>query len=199
MSSKELEKSTPFAELLAKVSRAFREANIPYMVFGGQAVLMYGEPRFTQDIDITLGIDPSLGSKALQIAEDLRLEVLVEQPEAFLRQTFVLPVRDVQSGIRLDLVFSLSDFERQALERASEFLLLGEAVRFVSLNDLLIFKTIAGRARDIEDLKGLISKNPTYDRQHVLTWLRQYDQEMGEGFEERFLDVERSLAKINKS
>ncbi len=29
------------------------------MVFGGQAVLMYGEPRFTQDIDITLGIDTS--------------------------------------------------------------------------------------------------------------------------------------------
>jgi len=26
------------------------------MVIGGQAVLLYGEPRLTRDIDITLGI-----------------------------------------------------------------------------------------------------------------------------------------------
>jgi hypothetical protein len=27
------------------------------MVIGGQAVLLYGEPRLTRNIDITLGID----------------------------------------------------------------------------------------------------------------------------------------------
>lgn len=33
------------------------EAGVPYMVIGGQAVLIYGEPRLTKDIDITLGVD----------------------------------------------------------------------------------------------------------------------------------------------
>ncbi len=28
---------------------------IPYMVIGGQAVLLYGEPRLTKDIDVPIG------------------------------------------------------------------------------------------------------------------------------------------------
>jgi hypothetical protein len=32
------------------VARELKEASIPYMVIGGQAVLLYGEPRLTRDI-----------------------------------------------------------------------------------------------------------------------------------------------------
>jgi hypothetical protein len=39
-----------FQELLRKVSRELKRAYIPYMVIGGQAVLLYGEPRLTRDI-----------------------------------------------------------------------------------------------------------------------------------------------------
>ena len=45
-----------FQKLLKKVSRALKKASVPYMVIGGQAVLVYGEPRLTRDIDITVGI-----------------------------------------------------------------------------------------------------------------------------------------------
>ncbi len=38
------------------VGREFRKAAIPYMVIGEQAVLLYGEPHLTKDIDITVGI-----------------------------------------------------------------------------------------------------------------------------------------------
>jgi len=34
-----------FKSLLAKLATALVNANIPYMVIGGQAVLLYGEPR----------------------------------------------------------------------------------------------------------------------------------------------------------
>lgn len=42
-------------ELLKKLSIKLEERNIDYMIIGGQAVLIYGEPRLTKDIDITLG------------------------------------------------------------------------------------------------------------------------------------------------
>jgi len=45
-----------FEELLARIASALSRGNLPYMVIGGQAVLLYGEPRLTKDIDITLGI-----------------------------------------------------------------------------------------------------------------------------------------------
>ncbi|MDI3467220.1 MAG: hypothetical protein OJF50_006041 [Nitrospira sp.] len=46
-----------FTRLLERLATALDLAKIPYMIIGGQAVLLYGEPRLTRDIDVTLGID----------------------------------------------------------------------------------------------------------------------------------------------
>ena len=45
-----------FERLLKKTALQLKKASIPYMVIGGQAVLLYGEPRLTRGIDITVGI-----------------------------------------------------------------------------------------------------------------------------------------------
>ena len=47
-----------FKELLSEISKELGRRKIPYMIIGGQAVLLYGEPRLTKDIDITLGVTP---------------------------------------------------------------------------------------------------------------------------------------------
>jgi hypothetical protein len=46
-----------FERLLQAIARAFGGAGIDYMIIGGQAGLLHGEPRPTKDIDITLGVD----------------------------------------------------------------------------------------------------------------------------------------------
>ena len=48
-----------FDSLLEKVALALAGEGLPYMVIGGQAVLLHGEPRLTKDVDITLaaGLD----------------------------------------------------------------------------------------------------------------------------------------------
>jgi hypothetical protein len=46
-----------FNELIARISRALKRNNLPYMIIGGQAVLLYGMRRMTRDIDITLGVN----------------------------------------------------------------------------------------------------------------------------------------------
>ena len=45
-----------FKELLIKIADELDKVSIPYMIIGGQALLIHGEPRMTKDIDITLGI-----------------------------------------------------------------------------------------------------------------------------------------------
>lgn len=47
-----------FAKLIAALAQTLDQASIPYVVIGGQAVLIHGEPRFTRDIDVTLVIGP---------------------------------------------------------------------------------------------------------------------------------------------
>jgi hypothetical protein len=41
-----------FEEILSKIGAILKRHNIPYMIIGGQAVLLYGEPRLKNpDID----------------------------------------------------------------------------------------------------------------------------------------------------
>ena len=44
-----------FEDLIAKIALSLEEASLPYMIIGGQAVLLYGEPRLTRDIESPLG------------------------------------------------------------------------------------------------------------------------------------------------
>jgi hypothetical protein len=40
-----------FERLLRKIASQLRKRDLPYMIIGGQAVLLYGTPRLTNDID----------------------------------------------------------------------------------------------------------------------------------------------------
>ena len=65
-----------FQELLTKIAREFAASRIPYMVIGGQAVLLYGEPRLTRGIDITLGIRTDQYENILALTGRLSLRSL---------------------------------------------------------------------------------------------------------------------------
>ena len=49
-----------FQQLLETIALSLEKRGIPYMVIGGQAVLLYGEPRLTRDIDVTSRILSSI-------------------------------------------------------------------------------------------------------------------------------------------
>ena len=152
------------------------------MVFGGQAVLLHGEFRVTRDIDITLGIEPAEAAPILALIAQLGLQILASDVDSFVRQTLVLPVRDVETGIRIDFVFSFSQFERDAIRRAVTTALDGVKVRFVSVEDLIVQKIVAGRPRDLADAKTVVLSNPAFDCGYVERWLQQFDQELDTSF-----------------
>lgn len=63
-----------FERLLEKIATALNKAEIPYMVIGGQAVLLYGEPLLTKGIDITLGVDLENLSKVIDMVKSIDLQ-----------------------------------------------------------------------------------------------------------------------------
>jgi hypothetical protein len=156
------------------------------MIFGGQAVLLYGDVRLTEDIDVTLALSPYDAEPFLAVLVNAGFKVLVDDPSAFLRETFVLPVLDPDSDIRIDLVFTSSEYERQAIDRATIVLIDGAPVAYISKEDLVVVKTIAGRARDLDDIKSVLDRQ-VVDQEYIRGWLRQFDAELGENYEARFL------------
>ncbi len=164
-----------FEKLLERIAESLKNAGIPYMIIGGQAVLLYGEPRLTKDIDITLGADLSRLGDVLSAVREMKITPLVD-PETFTRETMVLPCSDPETGIRIDLMFSFSPYEQLAISRART-VHIGEAdICFASLEDLLIHKFIAGRARDLEDARIVLIKNPNPDLAYVGHWLAEFSK-----------------------
>lgn len=177
-----------FEAILARLGRELGAADLPYMVIGGQAVLLYGEPRLTGDIDILLGATLDQLPDVLKLTSSIGLEPLVD-PEEFTRQTTVLPCRDTVTDLRVDLLFSFSPYERQALERARPIEMGDTQVRFASLEDVIVHKIIAGRPRDLEDVKGMLVKNSEADLAYIRTWLADFTSSLDEPFLERFEQV----------
>ena len=164
-----------FDRLVAEVSRELKSRDVPHILIGGQAVLLHGAPRLTQDIDVSL----SIGPERIAVVEDacaaIGLEPLVPDPADFARETFVLPVRSESSGVRVDLIFSNTEFERLAVDRAVQVALSGETVPFASPEDLVLFKLFAGRARDIDDARSVVDRQSAgLDWSYIERWARAF-------------------------
>lgn len=178
-----------YARLLRKLSDGLTASGIPYMVIGGQAVLLHGLPRATLDIDITLGVDIEAFGRVLDAAGKIGLDPIPEDPEVFARRTMVLPAKDGDSGIRVDFIFSFLPYERQAIERATAVAIDGVPVRFASVEDLVIHKMFAGRPRDLEDVRGVLVRHPECDREYVERWLAEFEGTMDVPYRERFREI----------
>lgn len=181
-----------FKKLLSKVSKELNEREIPYMIIGGQAVLLYGEPRLTKDIDITLGINPEGLSEILNLSEKLNLSILAENPEDFVKKTMVLPVEDENTGISIDFIFSFTEYETNAIKRANSVKMLNTYVKFSSLEDLVIHKIIAGRTRDLEDVETMLLKNPKYDEKYIKNWLKKFDESLKKNYCKTFSKIRKN-------
>ena len=146
-------------QLLHKIAQSLDEKNIPYMIIGGQAVLLYGSPRLTRDIDITLGVDTDKFLLVDEICGKLGLKILPENPEDFVKETKVLPVDEPESRMRVDFIFSFTPYETQAMQRTQNVLINDYPIKFASCEDVIIHKMIAARAIDLEDVKNILIKN----------------------------------------
>jgi hypothetical protein len=165
-----------FEELIARIAVELKKAGLPYMIIGGQAVLLHGSPRLTKDIDIILGVDVGLLETVLPVISLMGLDVIPGDFRAFAERTSVLPARDKQSGIRVDFIFSFTPYESQAIKRAGSILLGGTEVMFASVEDVIIHKIFAGRSRDMEDVRSMLIKNPDVDTAYIRTWLDEFEK-----------------------
>lgn len=178
-----------FEQLLARIAKGLESLGIPYMVIGGQAVLVYGEPRLTRDIDVTLGLGPERWQEVADFARREGWQILAEDPADLVKKTLVLPCLDSSSGIRLDFIFSFSAYEQEALSRVRRVTVGNAQVCFASLEDLVIHKVVAGRPRDLEDVRSILLKQADFDRSYIDRWLLEFDRTLSGSFSRKFRSV----------
>lgn len=169
------------AELLAAFGDAMRARGWRWYVFGAQAVAAYGRPRLTADVDVT--VEPT-GAGAGEVLATLDAHGFVPRfalSAEHLREARLLPMVHVSSGFPLDLVLAAPGLDEEFLSRARPVDLGGVEVPVVSVGDLVVMKVLAGRRKDLEDVRGVLAvQGDRVDLGHVRDLLGALEAATGE-------------------
>lgn len=128
-----------------------------YLVVGGLAVMVVGEPRTTADADAVVFVSVPEAEALIDRAAGAGFDVREEVERERLATTGTFRLR--RGRFQLDLITASLPFEEAASRRASVHELFGVRLPFPSAEDLILFKVLAGRDKDMLDAAGVARRH----------------------------------------
>lgn len=165
---------------LKKVAKILRKLKIPYLVTGGVAVVVWGRPRYTADIDIIIELKSkmvkefvaALGKEGF-VDENVVNEALKYQSE--------FNFLDKETFMKVDFwILQDSDFDRSRLKRAVARKIYGQRIYFSSPEDLILKKLLwfneSKSTRQLEDIHSVLAIiKDKLDYDYLRKWAKKQD------------------------
>ena len=164
-----------FQQALAAVARFLDASGRPTAIIGGVAVIAHGFARFTADIDACVVADPAEVGDLVQIARRFGLRPRIKDAQAFARANLVLLLEHAPTKTPVDLSLALQPFELEATEAAEVVVFAGVRIRVPSLTALLVYKMLAARPQDLNDVVALLGTRSRFERERVEALLAEFD------------------------
>jgi hypothetical protein len=142
-------------EAILAFAKVAKQQRVRWYVFGAQAVGTYAVPRTTGDIDITMDLGARPLSEFVGHLKKAKFELIIAD-EGFVFETRILPVIHSPSGWKVDLVLAGPGIEQLFLDEAHVFRARGGEIRVIAPEHLVAVKILAGRPKDLEDVRGLL-------------------------------------------
>jgi hypothetical protein len=147
---------TPLLESALALQDFFIGRDWRFCIIGGIAVLRWGEPRFTRDIDVTLLAGFGRENEFIAPMFDGGYSGRISDAADFARRNRVLLLNSPQ-GIPIDIALGALPFEALAVDRSSLFTFApGCALRTCSAEDLMVQKLFSFRTRDLLDVETVV-------------------------------------------
>ena len=130
------------------------EFEIEYLIVGGFAVMKYGEPRYTKDLDVWIHNSPQNSVRVVAALEKFGapLEHDGITPETFTEKQVVYQIGI--APVRIDILTEITGVQfPEAWTKRVTSTFFGVPVNFISLDDLVTNKRALGRSSDLKDLK----------------------------------------------
>lgn len=173
----------PVAEILDQVAAAFGRLEVRWYLFGAQAVVVWGRPRTSLDIDVTaessLERFPAIVREFENLGFELRVRTGVSE---FVARTRVLPFVHLSSGTPVDVVLAGPGLEEGFLDRAKPVSFGQRSFPVIAPEDLVVTKILARRPKDLEDVVGILSERArSLDLEAIRLALRMLEEALGQG------------------
>ena len=168
-------------QFFEKAVRALETLEIPYMVAGSVAAVVYGEPRMTNDMDVVVDLRPeSAGPLAGSFTPpDFHYP---SQPTVLeeIRRRGQFNILHLASGSKVDLILrkatehGASEFPRRQLQPMTT----SQDAYFASPEDVIIAKLafyLEGRSeKHLADVAGILRvQGDTLDRAYLEAWVKK--------------------------
>ncbi|BDG59797.1 nucleotidyltransferase [Caldinitratiruptor microaerophilus] len=147
---------------------------VPYVIIGGLAVQHWGEPRATRDVDVTVMVSAESVDAFLEEVTR-RFRPRIADAVDFARRSRVLLLQSSE-GVPIDLSLGVPGYEEEVMRRAVTVTWPGgKSIRLVGCEDLIIHKCVAGRARDLEDVRSILRRQQgRVDLEYIRLWLKEF-------------------------
>lgn len=163
------------------VIEVLERLDIPYMVVGGFAAILYGEPRLTIDVDVLVDMQPRQVKAFVATFPPSDYYVSEEAVHDSLQRRTPFNVIQPRTGAKVDLVPLPPDpFSRVAFGHRRELVYdaTGNTASFITAEDIVVSKLIAHRNsnsdKHLRDIRGVLvmqwdDLNISYIRQQANT------------------------------
>ena len=147
----------PLLDAAAAVQVCCESHGWGFCFIGGLAVLRWGDPRVTRDVDVTVLAGFGDETPVVDALLD-RFAARVDDPRGFaIANRVVLLSSD--DGTPVDVSLGAIPYEERAVSRATAHDLgSGTALLTCSAEDLIVMKAFAGRDQDWLDVRGVIAR-----------------------------------------
>ena len=170
--------------LLVSIARILDDLKIPYLITGGIAVLVWGRPRFTADIDVVIEVQkdhlPKLRGALRKLSSSGYIDL--DAMKDALRHQGEFNYIDGNTGMKVDFcILTNSKFARSRIERRQIKKILNTDIFFTSPEDLILIKLKwhqeSGSNRQMEDIQSILKITKNMDK----VYLKKMAEELGLG------------------
>lgn len=162
-------------QALCEIAEIFDSLSARYAVTGGIAVRIHGIPRPTHDADFTVALDRQRLTEFFQRAMDAGYTVAEPYLRGWVDQVAGMPLVKLRMyledhGVDVDVFLAESEFQDSLLARRQCEDFQGGRIWFVSPEDLILLKLVAGRPRDLVDVQDILFVQGQLDEPYLRRW-----------------------------
>jgi hypothetical protein len=166
---------TDLTKVIHELVGLFDRLQLPYAIMGGIAVRAYGLPRPTFDVDLVVAVPRDRLAELFAAIESLGYTVPEQYRGGWIDSVGGMPLFKVRlflegRGIDADIFLAENEFQASVMSRRIPEEVEGKPLQLITAEDLILFKLLAGRPRDLLDIKDIFFMQGQLDEAYMRRW-----------------------------